>query len=113
MPDGRIQPEFINTLRELGAWMDKNGETIYGTRGGPVTPRTWGVTTQKGNKVFVHLLNPEDNNLLLPDFGMKVKNITFHETGAKLKFKQDAFGIAISVPEGSLDEIDTILVIEL
>ncbi|MFZ2340537.1 MAG: alpha-L-fucosidase [Bacteroidales bacterium] len=113
MPDGRIQPEFINTLKELGAWMDKNGETIYGTRGGPVTPRAWGVTTQKGNKVFVHLLNPEDYNLLIPDFGMKVKNITFHGTGAKLKFKQDAFGIAISVPEGSLDEIDTILVMEL
>ncbi len=113
MPDGRIQPEFINTLRELGAWMDKNGETIYGTRGGPVTPRSWGVTTQKGNKVFVHLLNPEDNNLLIPDFGKKVKNITFHGTGAKLKFKQDAFGIAISVPEVSLDEIDTILVMEL
>jgi len=113
MPDGRIQPEFTNTLKELGSWMDKNGETVYGTRGGPVSPRAWGVTTQKGNKVFVHLLNPEDTNLLIPDFGKKVKNITFYGTGAKLKFKQDAFGIAISVPEGSLDEIDTILVIEL
>lgn len=113
MPDGRIQPEFIKTLKELGAWMDKNGETIYGTRGGPVTPRAWGVTTQKGNKVYVHILNPEDNNLLIPDFGMKVKKITFFGSEAKLKFKQDAFGIAISVPEGTLDEIDTILVIEI
>jgi alpha-L-fucosidase len=113
MPDGKIQPEFVNTLKELGVWMNKNGETIYGTRGGPVTPRAWGVTTQKGNKVYVHILNPEDNNLLIPDFDVKVKKITFFGSGEKLKFKQDAFGIAISVPEGNLDEFDTILVIEI
>lgn len=113
MPNGKIQPEFINTLKELGEWMNKNGETIYGTRGGPVTPRAWGVTTQKGNKVYVHVLNPEDNNLLIPDFGKKVKNVTLFGSGTKLKYKQDAFGIAISVPEGSFDETDTILVMEL
>jgi len=113
MPDGRIQPEFIKTLGEIGKWMEKNGETIYGTRGGPVSPRAWGVTTQKGNKVFVHVLNPEDNNLLIPDFGAKVKKITFFGSGEKLKYRQDAFGIAISVPEGAFDEIDTILVMEL
>jgi alpha-L-fucosidase len=113
MPNGKIQPEFVNTLKEIGRWTDKYGETIYGTRGGPVSPRTWGVTTQKANKVYVHMLNAEDNNLLIPDFGKKVKNITLFSTGAKLKFKQDAFGIAISVPAEILDETDTILVMEI
>lgn len=113
MPDGKIQPEFINTLREVGKWMEKYGETIYGTRGGPVTPRSWGVTTQKANKVYVHILNPEDNNLLIPDFGKKVKSVTLFSTGAKLKFRQDAFGIAVTVPGEVIDNNDTILVIEL
>lgn len=113
MPDGKIQPEFISRLKEIGLWMEKYGETIYGTRGGPVTPRSWGVTTWKGNKVYVHILNPEDSSLLLPDFGKKVKNITLFGTATKVKFKQDAFGISISVPEGSFDVIDTILAIEI
>ncbi|HUU99837.1 MAG TPA: alpha-L-fucosidase [Bacteroidales bacterium] len=113
MPDGKIQPEFVNTLKEIGKWMEKNGETIYGTRGGPVSPRTWGVTTHKANKVFVHILNAEDLNLLIPDFGKKVKNITQFNTGVKLKFKQDAFGIAVSLPKEIIDETDTILVIEI
>ena len=113
MPNGKIQPEFVNTLKEIGRWTDKYGETIYGTRGGPVSPRTWGVTTQKANKVYVHILNAEDNNLLIPDFGKKVKNITLFTTGIKLKFKQDTFGIAISVPAEILDETDTILVMEI
>jgi alpha-L-fucosidase len=113
MPNGKIQPEFIATLKEIGTWMGKYGETIYGTRGGPVSPRAWGVTTQKANKVFVHLLNPEDKNLLIPDFGKKVKNITLFNSGAKLKFRQDAFGIAVAVPDGIIDDVDTVLVIEL
>ena len=113
MPNGKIQPEFVNTLKEVGTWMTKNGETIYGTRGGPVTPRTWGVMTQKANKVYVHILSPEDNNLLIPDFGKKVKSITHFTSGAKMKFRQDAFGIAISVPAEILDDTDTVLVIQL
>lgn len=113
MPNGKIQPEFTSTLKEIGEWVKENGETIYGTRGGPVPPKAWGVTTYKENKVFVHILNFEDNNLLLPDFGKKIKGITLFKTGAKLKYKQDAFGIAISIPEDVIDETDTILVIEI
>ena len=109
MPDGKIQPEFISTLKEIGKWMEKNGETIYGTRGGPVPPKSWGVSTYKNNKVYIHLLNPEDNNLLIPDFGKKVKGVSLYSTSAKLKFKQDAFGITISVPKEVQDETDTII----
>jgi alpha-L-fucosidase len=113
MPDGRIQPEFVGTLKEIGKWMEKNGETIYGTRGGPVPPKSWGVTTYKGNKVYVHILNAEDNNLLLPDFGKKVKSVTLFSTTTKLKFKQDSFGIIISLPKVNIDETDTIVVMEI
>jgi alpha-L-fucosidase len=113
MPNGKIQPEFISTLQEMGKWMEKNGETIYGTRGGPITPRAWGVTTQKKNKIYVHIMSLEDNNLLIPDFGKKVKGITLFSSGAKLKYKQDVFGITITVPAESVDEIDTIIVIEV
>jgi alpha-L-fucosidase len=113
MPDGRIQPEFIDTLKEMGKWMEKNGETIYGTHGGPIPPKNWGVSTNKNNKVYVHLLNGEDNNLLIPDFGKKVKGITLYSTAAKLKFKQDTFGITVSIPKEMMDDTDTIIVIEI
>ena len=112
MPDGKIQPEFVKTLKEMGEWTDKYGETIYGTRGGPVSPKTWGVTTHKDNKIYVHVLNAENNNLLIPDFGKKIKSVTAYISGTKLKYKQDAFGITISLPT-EMDDTDTILVIEI
>ncbi len=111
MPNGKIQPEFVKTLGEVGKWMNKNGETIYNTRGGVVSQKTWGVTTQKGNTTYIHILNAEDANLLIPEIKQKVKSIKVYGTNTALKFKQDEFGLAIELPK-QLDEIDTILVVE-
>ncbi len=111
MPNGKIQPEFVQTLKEMGQWMAKYGETIQGTRGGPVEQKSWGVSTQKDKKVFLHVLNAEDSNLLLSGFTQKVNSVSVFGTTTKLKFKQDAFGTVIELPT-KLDEIDTILVIE-
>ena len=38
MPNGEIQPEHMASLKNMGTWLDQNGETIYGTRQGPVAP---------------------------------------------------------------------------
>lgn len=111
MPDGRIQPEFIERLKEIGTWLKKYGESIYGTRGGPIPEKSWGVTTQKGNKVFIHLLKYENSNLLLPDFGKRVKSLYLFD-GTKLLFKQDLFGISIKIPNDKVDPIDTIIIVE-
>ncbi|HRG07689.1 MAG TPA: alpha-L-fucosidase, partial [Cyclobacteriaceae bacterium] len=72
MPNGKIQPEHVALLKQMGEWTRQYGETIYGTRGGPLTPRDWGVTTQKGNKVYIHILRWYDETLTLPKLGKKV-----------------------------------------
>lgn len=111
MPNGKIQPEFVDTLQKVGNWMKKYGETIYGTRAGPIVPKSWGVTTEKDGKIYVHILNPEDKMLLLSGLTRKIKSITVFESKDKLKFKQDNFGVAVALP-ASLDNYDTILVID-
>jgi alpha-L-fucosidase len=111
MPNGKIQPEFVATLKEIGTWLGKNGETVYGTRGGPVGPRSWGVTTQKGNKLFVHNLVRE-THLLIPDFGRRVARVSLFEDGTTLNFGQNELGISVRIPEDKIRELDTILVLE-
>ena len=56
-PDGTIDPEFVSRLEGIGAWLDKYGHTIYGTRGGPIAPQTWGVTTHTADAVYLHVLD--------------------------------------------------------
>lgn len=111
MPNGKIQPEFLDSLKKVGNWIAKYGETIYGTRGGPISPKSWGVTTQKDGKIYVHLLNPEDKTLLLSDLTHKIRSIGVFGRKDKLKFKQDSFGVTVELPK-SLDKYDTVLVIE-
>jgi alpha-L-fucosidase len=113
MPNGKIHPRFISTLKEIGKWLEKNGETIYGTNEGPVPQKSWGVTTQKGHEVFIHILSLESQNLLIPDFGKKIKSIKLFSNGSEIKFKQDEFGIAVQIPEDKTDNLDTILILDV
>jgi alpha-L-fucosidase len=114
MPNGKIQPEFVERLKQVGGWLEKNGETIYGTRGGPLTPRPWGVTTRKGNKVYLHILNWQDPVLAMPKMPKKVKSATFFKDGSKVEFlEHDKYGFFIRNPQGFADEYDTIVVLEL
>src|SRR5260370_20092934 len=56
MPSGEIQPEFVQCLAEVGKWMKQYGDSIYGTRGGPVAAGPGGVETQRRATVYGHLL---------------------------------------------------------
>ena len=113
-PDGRIQPEFVERLKGMGVWLERHGEAIYGTRGGPLSPRPWGVTTQKGNRVYVHLLEwPAADDLWLP-LERKVTGVRLLDSGAPIRFRQNGRGVLLEgLPASSKDDVDTIVVLEL
>lgn len=113
MPNGKIQTEHIERLKEMGEWLTANGETIYGTRGGPLTARDWGVTTQKGNKVYIHILDWQDESLVIPSWGKKIKSAKLFKDKSAVKFIENDFGITLKVAKGKLDEVDTIIELEL
>ncbi|MBW8243891.1 alpha-L-fucosidase [Muricauda oceani] len=99
MPNGKIQPEFIDTLKVVGNWTDKYGSTIYGTRGGPVAAQSWGVTTQKNDKIFVHITDWKTNNFLLPTIDGDIENVTDFQTKQKLKHTTNSYGTLVSLPK--------------
>ena len=113
MPNGEIQPEHINSLKNIGAWLDQNGETIYGTRQGPVAPSSSIVSTQKEGIVYLHLLNHQKDTYLIPHFKGKIKKMTFFTNGKKVTYKVNEFGLTFAVPKDSRDDIDTIIQMEL
>lgn len=101
-PDGCLPQVAVERLKEMGDWMKTYGETIYGTRGGCVAPHPWGVTTQKGDRLFVHILDLQDKALFLPLEGQKVKRAMDFASRQALKFKRVDGGIVLQ-----LDEIPT------
>jgi len=108
MPNGEIQQEFAQRLVAVGGWLSKFGSSIYGTRGGPIAPAVWGVTTQKGERTYVHILSWDAPLLALPPIADKI--IAAHSLidGSGVDFTQNASGVVVKVPPKS-DEVDRVV----
>jgi alpha-L-fucosidase len=113
MPNGKLQKETIDTLKVIGKWLEKYGESYYGTRKGPVAPHEWGVTTQKEKTVYVHILDLEDESVYLPGLTEKINSVKLFDDQSVLKYTQNNLGTIISVPFNKRKEIDTIIEVKL
>jgi alpha-L-fucosidase len=113
MPTGEIPPRVAERLREVGAWLAVHGEAIYGTRGGPIAPRPWGVTTQKGSRVYVHVLDWADRDLALPMLPAPVRSARMLAGGATVGVRTTATGVTLSLPAADAAVPDRVVVLEL
>ena len=112
MLDGRFEQRQKDTLLKIGAFLKANGESIYGTRGGPFEPGLWGASTQKGDTVYVHVLAWPAGNFQLFPLDRKVRSAQLLH-GGEVQWKQLPKGIELSVPESKRDSLDTIVKLTL
>ena len=110
-PNGELPAPALDRLEKIGAWMSRYGETVYGTRGGEVSPRDWGVTTRKGNKLFVHILNLPDKVLFLP-LEAKVRKAVRYDDRRPVRFQQTREGLLLQL-DAVPTAVDHIIELEL
>ncbi len=109
MPDGRIEPRQVERLMEMGQWMQQYGDTIYGTRGGPLKPGRWGASTCKDNKVFLFIMNwPQDGPFLIPTQSLKIQKAIVRGGGV-VTFKNTKAGIELDIPIAERNEIASVV----
>ncbi len=115
MPDGTIQPEFADTLKGIGNWMQLNGETIYNTRGNIYPPKDWGGITGKGKMMYLHILQKpvEQAFIFMPDFTIKINSAMLKADKKIIKFKQLPEGTFIYLDGLKLDDMDTIIQLDI
>lgn len=114
MPNGDISQQFVDTLKQVGDWLAKYGESVYGTRGKVIAPQDWGVVTRKENTLYVHVMKPGNGKFIfLPGLALPVKDATSLNTGRQVKIKQQPEGLFI-YNDGSLnDDWDNIIKLAL
>ena len=112
MPDGRIEPRQVEVLKQVGAWMKVNGDSIYGTRGGPFKPADYGASTRRGRTVYVHVLKWPAGPLKLPNLPAKIVSAKI-PGGGKADVRRSESGIEISVAPYDRDPGDTVVVLKL
>jgi alpha-L-fucosidase len=115
LPTGEILPEHRERYLAMGQWLKTHGHSIYRTRGGPFRPASWGVSTYRGKRVFLHVLNwPAGNTLDLSGFTLPVRSArAFGEERTPVEVRQSAEGVKLVLPEGLKDPVDSIIVLEL
>ena len=115
MPNGKIQPENVDTLMAIGQWLETYGEAVYGTRGGAVKPQEWGALTQKGDVVYVHVLDPGEGSIEIEAYLPKIKSALFFDDGSKvdIKVKKGTSGLVLTIPPEKVKAIDTIIKLTL
>jgi len=112
MPTGEIAPEQVAVLKEIGAWLEKYGESIYGTRGGPFINGKWGGSTYKENYVYLHILEHKNNSLTLPSPKSNIVNVT-SLTGEPVQVQQTQQNLQIDFKLSPNNPIDIIIKLQL
>jgi len=126
-PDGTLPGEAVARLEAMGKWLEINGESIYGTQAGCIPEQPWGVTTQKGNVLYLHLLNPD----AVPASGTltvelpavdptarrarfpKVRGAALLADGTPVAFGQKQGTVTLTIPEPSAKTPDLVIALEL
>jgi alpha-L-fucosidase len=128
-PDGSIPEAQKELLLGIGAWLDVNGEAIYGTRpwikfGEGSTEMAFGNMTERKNKGFAYSAEdirfttrenflyaialdwPDDGEIHVRSLeeGLKIstkgiKSVSLVGSGATLDWSRDAEGLHVSLPE--------------
>ncbi len=112
MPSGEIEPRQAERLREMGAWLRKNGKSIYATRGGPYKPAAWGAATYRDKTIWLHVFDWKGEALRLPPLGATIKSAS-NVTGGSVKVTQNDGGVVVEVPAKDRQPIDTIIALKL
>ena len=109
--EGEVQPEFVERLQAMGEWLNTHGDTVYGTRAGPISPRSWGVTTAKGNRIYVHILDWQEPYLVLPPVA-GLKAAWDFDSHQKVELKDFRGQTLLAVPPVAAGSVDRIVVLE-
>ncbi|ALS28220.1 alpha-L-fucosidase [Paenibacillus sp. 32O-W] len=120
---GEIPRESLNILSEVGEWMRRNGESIYGCGASALPKPEWGRYTQKGNKLYAHVFDRGIGPIYFQGLKGKIKKARLLRDGSELKvetpwmaeqYSDIESGAFITLKGAELpDEIDTVIELEL
>jgi alpha-L-fucosidase len=111
--DGSVPEESIRSMRAIGAWMKRNGESIYGTSASRLSNLPWGRSTTKGSTVYLHVFDwPADGRLTVPGFTSRVRAATLLGGGAVKAAPGDG-GLVVQLPGTAPDPIATVIKLEI
>ena len=114
-PNGEWSPSVRARIKQLGAWLKINGESIYSshrTRLGALPGNCW--ATANRTTLYLHLFAwPENHQLHLAHLPDRALDAHLLATGKSLRFSQKNELLTIDLPEKMPDLADTVIAVRV
>ena len=116
--EGLIPDSSVVRLKQMGNWMAKNSESIYGTQASPFFKLPWGRCTQKvvnGNThLYLHVFSwPKGGMIKVPGLKTRVNDVyLLANPKQKFAWKFEGDNLMIHTPEVTFDPINTVIVVK-
>ncbi|MGO4777395.1 alpha-L-fucosidase, partial [Lysobacter sp. 2RAB21] len=108
MADGTVPPASVQRLREIGAWLKRNGDSIYATQANPLDAVDWGRITAKDGRLYLHVFErPAGGELRVRAAGAQRARLL--DGGRELSVRRDGGDALIALPATLPDSIDTVI----
>ena len=118
--EGLIPPPSVERLAQVGDWLRKNNDSVYGAGTSPYPYQMpWGIITTKPGKVYLHVFNWPQKQLVLFGLKNKVRRAYLLANNSKLKISQredkvlDHYELTIQLPNAAPDKSDSVIALEL
>ena len=103
-PDGNLPATAVERLAGMGKWMGIYGDSVYGATASGLPVQDWGVTTRKGNTIYLHVFDPASCKVSIPldDYKpvtgkrptkLKIKSVTAMNGGSALTYQYAKDGV--------------------
>jgi alpha-L-fucosidase len=108
--DGVIPQASVERLHAMGDWLQVNGESVYGTRPGPLTGLDWCRTTAKHDVTYVHVFDwPAGGAVRIPSLGRWVRSVRLLHDGSNLAVRTDGDAVVVEGPSVAPDPTDSVI----
>lgn len=110
---GRMHPSVRRNFLSLGQWLQRHGESVYGTRGGPYMPDLWGGSTRRDNAVYLHITQTwPGGRLHVPPLPRRIVRAT-RLAGGDVPFTQTGEAVNLEIAPSDHERVDTVVRLEL
>ena len=114
MGDGKMAPEDLTILHEIGKWWSVNGESVRGTTRTPLMRQAWGDSTLKGKNLYLHVYEwPKDGKLVVGGLKGEIEKVVLLADREKeLSVKRNGLDVEVQLPPVAPDQADSVILVQ-
>jgi hypothetical protein len=115
MGNGKWDEIDVQIFRGVGDWLKVNGEAIYGNDKTGLPIQNWGVTTRKGDRLYLHVYQyPEDGKLVVGGLSADVAKAYFIAGNREVVCEKSGDrDMLLRLPAACPDTVNTVIALQL